>query len=111
VSFVTNLLAAGGIRAEVGTGTNEQILGAFREGPNRVAVLCSSNALYVEESGQAAQLAPRLKRAGASQLLVAASPDVLDGAGAADLVDGYVYRGVDVVEALTEMLAALAVRS
>ncbi|GGL31802.1 methylmalonyl-CoA mutase [Phycicoccus endophyticus] len=86
--FVVNLLAAGGI------GVTEEV------GP--VAVLASSRARYAE-GGRAA--AEELRAAGADRVLLAGRARELGED--ADVVDGEVYDGMDVVAFLADLLDQL----
>jgi methylmalonyl-CoA mutase len=86
--FVTNLLAAGGLRP-LDTGSP-------------VAVLASSAAGYAEHAAAAIE---ELRASGVEHLLVAGRRRELGGS--ADLVDGEVYDGMDVVALLDDLLTRL----
>ncbi|HYN68229.1 MAG TPA: methylmalonyl-CoA mutase subunit beta [Ornithinibacter sp.] len=87
-AFVTNLLAAGGLRAA--------------DAGSPVAVLASSRAAYAEHGTAAIQ---ELRAAGAEQVLVAGRAAELGEAAA--LVDGEVHDGMDVVAFLSGVLDVL----
>ena len=90
-AFVTNLLAAGGIRA------------ADEGSP--VAVLASNRTGYAEH---AADAVAELRAAGAERVLVAGRfRELGDDSG---LVDGEVFDGMDVVTLLGDLLDALGAR-
>ncbi|HET6968286.1 MAG TPA: methylmalonyl-CoA mutase family protein [Ornithinibacter sp.] len=86
--FVTNLLAAGGIRAA--------------EGGSPVALLASSPKQYAEHGAAAVT---DLRDSGAEHVLVAGRSRELGGA--AGVVDGEVYDGIDVVALLDDLLSRL----
>ncbi len=87
-TFVTNLLAVGGIAPAEQGGT--------------VAILASSAAGYAEHGAAAIE---ELRAAGVERVLVAGRRSELGGA--ADLVDGEVRDGMDVVAFLDELLTGL----
>ena len=87
-AFVTNLLAAGGLRAA--------------DAGSPVAVLASSTAVYAEH---AAAAIAELRAAGVEQVLLAGRARELGEAAA--LVDGEVHDGMDVVAFLSEVLDRL----
>ncbi|WP_432014621.1 methylmalonyl-CoA mutase small subunit [Streptomyces sp. HD1123-B1] len=107
-AFAANLFQAGGIEAvhEPVTVTAETVAEAFAASGARVACLCSSDTLYAE---QAADVAERLKTAGALQVYLAGRPgdrqDEYEQAG----VDAFVFAGCNAVEVLTSALDTMGV--
>lgn len=99
VSFVRNLLAAGGLAAEEGPGGEDTaaITAAFTSSGCTVAVLCGPDDLY---EGHAATLAEALKSAGARSVLLAGRFGDQEDAWRAAGIDGAVGVGSDVVAAL-----------
>ncbi|MGG5259564.1 methylmalonyl-CoA mutase subunit beta [Phycicoccus avicenniae] len=87
-AFTANLLAAGGI--------------ATTDEPTAVAVLASSREQYAEQGRAAVE---ELRAAGATHVLVAGRARELGDA--ADVVDGELYDGVDVVALLDDLLDRL----
>ncbi|MEU6816068.1 methylmalonyl-CoA mutase family protein [Streptomyces sp. NPDC046860] len=91
-SFAANLFQAGGIEP-VSTGN-------FEDSGATEAVLCSSDARYAEEAGQAAEA---LRAAGARQVHLAGRPAEFAG------VDHYVFAGCDAVAVLSATLDRMGV--
>jgi methylmalonyl-CoA mutase len=87
-AFVTNLLAAGGLRSA--------------DAGSPVAVLASSPKGYAEHGAAAVA---ELRAAGVERVLVAGRASELGAA--ADLVDGEVHDGIDVVAFLADLLDRL----
>lgn len=108
--FARTLFEAGGIAAVVGDdlaaeGTTDiaALLAAFHQSGARIACLCSSDAVYASE---AIPVAEALKAAGARSIWLAGKPAdeaPLRAAG----IDGFVYAGCDVLEALARAHAQL----
>ncbi|MEU8828025.1 methylmalonyl-CoA mutase small subunit [Streptomyces sp. NPDC048636] len=107
-AFAANLFQAGGIEAvhEPVTVTAETVAEAFAASGARVACLCSSDTLYAAE---AAEVAGRLKAAGALQVYLAGRPgdrqDEYEQAG----VDAFVFAGCNAVEVLSSALDSMGV--
>ncbi|SDJ49719.1 heterodimeric methylmalonyl-CoA mutase small subunit [Frankineae bacterium MT45] len=101
VGFASNLFAAGGLEAVVGTGDIDQIVAAFKASDAVVACLCSSDRIYAEE---AAGVAAALKAAGALQLWLAGQPGERADSDAAAGVDGYLFAGCNALDVLTTSL-------
>ena len=84
----------------------EACVAAYKESGARIAVLCSSDALYEQ---LVPLYAPALKAAGVETLYLAGSPGekkaLYDAAG----VDDYIFLGGDVLSKLTEQLVRLGV--
>ncbi len=101
VSWLTHLLAAGGIEA-VGAGADPADLSSLRaacaEASTPVAVICGDDA---SDAGAVASVAEALRQAGAEWILLAGRPD--RGGGAGDGIDEYVHRGVDVLDLLRRL--------
>ncbi|KUJ65961.1 methylmalonyl-CoA mutase [Streptomyces albus subsp. albus] len=108
VSFAANLFQSGGIEAvhQPASVTAESVAEAFAASGAEAACLCSGDAVYAE---QAAQVAERLKAAGARRVYLAGRPgdrrDEYERAG----VDAFVFAGCDAVEVLTSALDTLGV--
>ncbi|MEU1898158.1 methylmalonyl-CoA mutase family protein [Nocardiopsis dassonvillei] len=102
-SFAANLLAAGGVAShEPGPLDGAAAVAeAFAASGSRVAVLCSSDAVYAEQAEDAARA---LRRAGALRILLAGAPDdAYREAG----VDAFAHRGCDAVALLTDLVDVL----
>lgn len=100
--FTRNLLHAGGVATVEAGATDdvEQVVAAYAATPSRVAVLCSSDALYDD---RAVQVVARLREAGAVRVLLAGRPRELAE------VDGFLFAGCDAVAALADVHTALEV--
>ncbi|MFJ9834138.1 methylmalonyl-CoA mutase family protein [Streptomyces sp. NPDC101169] len=92
VTFAANLFQAGGIEP-----VSE---GAFEDSGATEAVLCSTDALYAERAGQAAE---SLRAAGARHVFLAGRPAEHPG------VDSYVFAGCDAVDVLSATLDRMGV--
>lgn len=111
-TFVRNALAAGGIVAAQGVGVSsaESAATAWREEPNppTVAVLCSSDAVYLEWGSAAASA---LREAGVSHVLLAGRvPRDGTGTPATDLervIDGTLSMGMDLASSLEQLHAVV----
>lgn len=107
-TFAKNYFEAGGIQALGNNGFSEveACVKAFKESGAKIAVICSSDALYEE---MVPVYAPALKAAGAETLYLAGAPgekkDAYDAAG----VDDYIFMGADVLGKLTAQLVRLGV--
>jgi methylmalonyl-CoA mutase len=107
--FAANLLASGGIAprgAETASASLDALIGAFRAGGARVAVLAGADARY-EAAGLDAVRA--LKAAGCDWLAIAGQPANLAALEAAG-VDQTLFAGMDVTAALRTLHAAAGVR-
>jgi methylmalonyl-CoA mutase len=104
-TFITNLLAAGGLIAVLGEDLDgpEALGAAFAASGSRAAVICFS-------SDQAAEMIPLLAREikalRARRVLVAGRPGRLQAAWREAGVDGFIHRGIDAVALLTDLLDA-----
>lgn len=107
-TFAKNYFEAGGIEALSNNGFSDvdACVAAFKESGARIAVICSSDALYEE---MVPTFAPALKAAGAETLYLAGAPgdhkDAYDAAG----VNDYIFMGADVLGKLTAQLIRLGV--
>ncbi|PXY32331.1 methylmalonyl-CoA mutase family protein [Prauserella muralis] len=99
-TFAANLLQAGGIEP-VNPGATDDVVAAFAASGATVACLCGSDAAYAE---QAADVAARLREAGATRVLLAGKPGEYPG------VDAVVHIGCDALAVLTATLDELGVR-
>ncbi|MFE3636178.1 methylmalonyl-CoA mutase family protein [Streptomyces cellostaticus] len=91
-TFAANLFQAGGIEPVTE--------GAFEDSGATEAVLCSSDALYAERAGQAAE---SLRAAGARHVFLAGRPAEHPG------VDSYVFAGCDAIDVLSATLDRMGV--
>jgi len=91
-TFAANLFQAGGIEPVTE--------GAFEDSGATEAVLCSSDALYAEQAGQAAE---SLRAAGARHVFLAGRPAEHPG------VDSYVFAGCDAIDVLSATLDRMGV--
>jgi methylmalonyl-CoA mutase len=105
MTFLTNLLASGGLIAALGEeldGT-EAFAAAFAASGSRSAIICAAR-------GQASEMVPllarELKALRARRVLFAGNPGRLENAWREAGVDGFIRRDMDVVALLTELLAA-----
>ena len=105
VTFVANLLAAGGIEARNPGVTEAGQYATAREGED-IAVLCGTDKRYATE-GEAAVRA--LRDAGVSTVYLAGAEKGFP-VGATDRPDGYLALGIDAVAALTTLLDQLGVK-
>jgi methylmalonyl-CoA mutase len=107
VGFATNLFAAAGIEAVVGTSSagagtgTAEIVEAFRASDTTVACLCSSDKIYEHA---AEPVAAALREAGATQIWLA-------GKAKCAGVDGNVFAGCDALGVLRSTLDTLGVRA
>lgn len=104
-SWISNLLAAGGIEA-ITPGPLEgahAAAEALRASGEAVVVICASDELYAV---QAAATAGALKQAGARTVVLAGKPGENETAWRAAGVDRFVHLGQDVVAFLHELLEA-----
>ncbi|MGO0577387.1 methylmalonyl-CoA mutase small subunit [Ornithinimicrobium panacihumi] len=102
-TFTSALLAVAGIaspRSEGGTA--DEIAAQAKDAGATVAVLCSSSEQYAQHG---AEVAAALREAGVQRLYVAGRASELGEA--ADVVDGELSAGMDVVTALTGILDVL----
>ncbi|WP_291083639.1 methylmalonyl-CoA mutase family protein [Dietzia sp. UBA5065] len=105
VTFVANLLAAGGVEARnPGVTAADQYAGA-REG-ERIAVLCGADRRYATEGSDAVRA---LRDAGVSTVYLAGAERGFP-ADAAHRPDGYLSVGIDAVAALSTLLDQLGVK-
>ncbi|MFT4621516.1 MAG: methylmalonyl-CoA mutase [Myxococcota bacterium] len=94
-AWVTNLLAAGGVRAR---------RAALGEPVGAVVVLCGADADYATDAGPAATT---LRGSGVSRLYLAGRPGVQEDTLRAAGVDDFLFLGRSVPEVLADVLAAL----
>jgi methylmalonyl-CoA mutase len=105
-TWIKNLMAAGGIAAEVPAGYEETgALGeAFKASGAKIACIASSDEVYAE---MAADAASALKKAGAERILLAGRPGELEGPLKGAGVDQFVFAGNDMLELLGDLLDRL----
>ena len=102
-TFVTNLLAAGGITSvNPGPVTAGDVAGAVTHAGTSIAVICGSKQRYADEG---ADVLAAARTAGLRRVLVA-GPDS-EWPGDAGTPDGTVRSGMDAVTALTDLLDEL----
>jgi methylmalonyl-CoA mutase len=104
-SFITNLLAAGGIIAILGEELEdaEAIAAAFAASGSRAAVICSTSD---RASEVIPELARKFKAHRALRVLVANEPGDLKSTWLEAGVDGFIHRNVDAVALLADLLEA-----
>lgn len=96
-TFAMNLFEAGGIRTLNNDGftSTDDCIEAFISSKTRIACICSSDSIYSESASRTAR---ELRAAGADLIYLAGNPDVL--VEAVSDIDGFIYLGCDVLEAL-----------
>jgi methylmalonyl-CoA mutase len=104
-TFITNLLAAGGLIAVLGEQLDgPEVLGAaFAASGSRAAIICFSSDQLAE---MIPLLAREIKALRARRVLVAGRPGRLQTAWREAGVDGFIHRGIDAVALLTDLLDA-----
>ena len=107
-TFAKNFFEAGGVQAigNNGFADVDSCVKAFKDSGARIAILCSSDALYPE---LVPTVAPALKAAGAETLYLAGSPGDNKGIYDAAGVDDYIFMGGEVLGTLTAQLIRLGV--
>ncbi|MBM37059.1 MAG: methylmalonyl-CoA mutase [Acidimicrobiaceae bacterium] len=97
-AFAKNLFESGGIRVADNDGfdTPSACAEAFSSSGCRIACICSSNDVYSES---ALEVARQLRSAGAEQIYLAGTSDLVDGHRGE--IDDFVYLGCNVLDALT----------
>lgn len=105
--FAKNFYEAGGLEAPVNNGfaSSDAMVAAFKASGAKIAVLCSSDAVYVAEAEAAAKA---LAAAGATVAL-AGRPGDLEPALRAAGVGQFIFAGADVIAALSAAQAAAGV--
>jgi methylmalonyl-CoA mutase len=108
-TWIRNLLAAGGIDALTNDGfTNSADTGkAFSESGAAIVCICGSDETYGQMVEATASL---LKQAGADRVYVAGRPGDNEAGWRQAGVDAFLYAGIDVLSALSEIHATLDVR-
>lgn len=87
-------------------GTVEEVVEQAKQANTPVAILCSSSKVYAEH---AIEVAKALKDAGIKKVLLAGKYGETGSDEAADVLDGEVFTGMDVVGFLTDTLNELGV--
>ena len=107
-TWIKNFLAVGGIEAigADGFGDTGEAAKAFVASGTTVACIASSDQIYADRAESTAQA---LKAAGARHVLLAGRPGNRESALRAAGVDGFVYAGCDMVEALGSLQSVLGV--
>jgi methylmalonyl-CoA mutase len=107
-TFAKNFFEAGGIQALSNNGFSEiaPCVAAFKESGAKIAVICSSDALYEE---LVPSYAPALKAAGVETLYLAGAPGEHKAAYDAAGIDDYISMGGEVLGTLTAQLVRLGV--
>jgi len=104
-TFITNLLATGGLISVLGEGLEEHeaLAAAFAASGSRAAVICA-------DSDRAPEVIPilarEIKALRGRQVLVAGNPGRLEAAWREAGVDGFIHGKIDVVALLTNLLEA-----
>lgn len=109
-TWIRNLLAAGGVEAvgEAGFSSGAAAAEEFAKSGCSVAVICGADATYeilAEETARA------LREKGASHLLLAGWPGEMEARLREAGVDGFLFAGQDVIEALTSLLRTCGVEA
>ena len=107
-TWIRNLLAAGGVAADSNDGfSNSADVGkAFAESSAAVACICGTDETYAQ---LVEATAGALKAAGAAKIYVAGRPGDDEPAVRAAGVDGFLYHGMNVIEALANLQEDLGV--
>ncbi len=105
-TWMTNLLAAGGISAlsDEGHDNAKGIAAAFTASGARIACLCSSDAVY---AAMAEETAGALKAAGAAKVILAGRPGEKQEQLTAAGIDHFAFAGMDVAAFLSALLAEI----
>ena len=104
-TFVTNLLAAGGMIAVVGEGLDgpEALVTGFAASGSRAAIICASP----EQAPEVIPLLAReIKALRGRRLFVVGKPGRLESAWRDAGVDGFIQRNVDAIALLTDLHAS-----
>ena len=101
-TFAKNAFEAGGIRAlgNEGFADAEALIAAFKASGTSLACICSTDAIYAE---QAAEIAGKLKSAGAKHLFLAGKP-ADEAAMRAAGIDDFVFMGTDILSLMDKSL-------
>lgn len=107
-TWMKNFLAAGGIEALVtdGYASAHDAAVAFNDSGASIACICSNDGIYAEIG---AETAKALKGAGAQRVELAGKPGDFKGDLDAAGVDTYLFVGVDALDRLRDLHAALGV--
>jgi methylmalonyl-CoA mutase len=105
-SFAKNLFEVGGIAAIDNEGIDSPVAegAAFAHSTTPIAVICSSDEVYVN---RAASTAKALKEAGAARVYLAGKPGENEQEWRSAGVDGFIYMGCDVVAIIEDALSVL----
>ncbi len=108
-TWTKNLFEAGGIEARGNDGFADidTLVQAFSASGARVAVICSSDAVYAESATAAASA---LRAGGAARIYLAGRPGDLENGLRDAGVDEFVFAGGDVVEVLRRVHSTLGLR-
>jgi len=107
-TFARNLFEAGGFDVISGAGGNTvaDIVGDFKESGTPVVVICSTDTIY---SDIAQDLAKALKKSDATLVYVATRPGETEAGLREAGIDGFIFRGTDVLNILTDAQECLGV--
>lgn len=105
-TWAKNFLAAGGIETIASDGFKDagEAAKAFAGSGTTVACIASSDQVYADQGEDAAKT---LKAAGAGHVLLAGRPGNREAALRAAGVDGFIYAGCDMIEALGSLHSVL----
>jgi methylmalonyl-CoA mutase len=105
LTYARNFFTAGGFAtlSRDGPADVDTALKAFVQSGARIAVICSTDLLY---ETTVAQLAPRLKAAGARTVLLAGHPGPHEATYRAAGVDRFIFAKCDVLDVLRSLLRA-----
>lgn len=106
-TFVSNLMASGGIEARnPGPVAVDAVADALGETPG-IVVVCGTDKRYADEAGAAIRAA---RAAGASRVLLAGPAKLFADADEADRPDDFLGLGIDAIAVLSDLLAQLGVK-
>ena len=109
-AFTQNFFEAGGFEVETNGGFADAASAAqaLKASGAPLAVICSSDSLYESLVGD---VAPALRAAGVTQLLLAGRPGAQEDTYRKSGVDGFIFIGCNVLQTLSEQLRAQGVLS
>jgi methylmalonyl-CoA mutase len=107
-TFASNFFAAGGIATSASSGvlTAPEAVQAWRSSGAQLAVLCSTDAIYMEHVGT---IAPALKQAGVAWLYLAGHPGKQEQTYRQHGIDDFIHLGSNALAVLRATLIRLGV--
>ena len=102
-TYARNFFEAGGLEAQTNDGFKDAASAAkaFASSGSSIAVICSSDKLY---QTVVADVAPKLRKAGARTIILAGRPGESEDAYRAAGVDRFIFIGCDVLATLRDLL-------